>query len=146
VSNCPEDIRVYFDITTRAGGDGINPSDVDRMNLYVFCNKGYYLGEYSDNLIVDFNADYYIDCSDLLPGKYRFIAWGGQDNNCYSTSPAPFVKGETSFDDALLTLKHSDDLVSNKVHHLFQSDITATVTNAKVQRFLMPLVDRKSVV
>jgi hypothetical protein len=139
MSNCPEQIRVYFDIVTRTGDDGINPDDVDRMHLFVF-SKGYYLGEYIDNSIEHFSPDYYIDCSDLLPGKYQFIAWGGEDDNCFSTSPVPFEKGRTHIDDALLSLKHSNDMVSGRIHHLFHSDLAATVTNEKVQRFLMPLV------
>jgi len=141
LSNCPEQIRVYFSITTPEGADKINPDDVDRMNLYVFNHKGYYLGKYRDEHITDFDADnYYMDCSDLLPGKYRFIAWAGKDERCYNTAPEPFVAGKTKFEEALLILEHSNDLVTEKVHHLFHSILPATVTKEKVQRFDMPLI------
>jgi len=144
LSNCPEEIRVYFTFTTvdtytGEGDDPINPDDVDRMYLYVFSEKGYYLGEYRDDNITSFSTEYYIDCSDLLPAKYRFIAWGGKDEDFYSKIPEPFVKGETSFDDAFLMLNHSGNKISTLVHHIFHSELPATVTNSKVQRFDMPL-------
>ena len=141
MSNCPEQIRVYFDVVTLTeGGDAINPDDVDRMHLYVFNRDGYYLGEYVDNHIPAFSESYYIDCSDLLPGKYKFIAWGGKYNEFYSVFPVPFVKGKTSFDEALLTLEHSNEQITNRISHLFHSELPATVTNEKVQRFDMPLM------
>ena len=150
MSNCPEQIRVYFtytDIFTLTGeGYPINPEHVDQMHLFVFNDKGYYLGEYRDDYIANFDEEYFIDCSDLMPGKYQFIAWGGKDENCYSTSlshsinPAPFVKSQTTLDEALVILKRSGNSVSTFVHHLFHSDIPATVTNAKIQRFDMPLL------
>jgi len=144
LTNCPEEIRVYFtfntvDTYTGEGDDPINPEDVDRMHLYVFNNKGYFLGEYRDDNITGFSTEYYIDCSDLLPAKYRFIAWGGKDEEFYSTIPEPFIKGKTTFDEALLMLNHSENSISKPVHHIFHSDLPATVTNSKVQRFDMPL-------
>jgi hypothetical protein len=80
-----------------------------------------------------------VDCSDLLPGNYQFIAWAGMDENFYSLAPMPFVKGKTRIEDALLMLEHSGNIVSANLHHLFYSEIPATVTYEKVQRFLMPL-------
>ena len=139
MSGCPEEIRVYFDISTRAGNDAINPTNVDRMNLYVFNHKGFYLSEYSDEQINNFGPDYFIDCSDLLPGKYRFIAWGGMDEVLFSTVPASFEKGKTTFDEAFLVLEHSDGIVFSPMHHLFHSDLSVTVTNSKIQQFLMPI-------
>jgi hypothetical protein len=133
-------------MVTRAGNDGIDPEDVDMMQLYVFDNNGYYLGEYVDNK-VNYLPDYYIDCSDLLPGKYRFIAWSGKDDRFYETAPEVFVKGRTSFGEALLMLKNREDnVISNKLHHLFHSDIAVTVTNAKVQHFVMPLAQETNTI
>ena len=144
LSNCPERIRVYFTFTTvdaytGKGDDPINPDDVDRMHLYVFNNKGYYLCEYRDDNITDFSDNYYIDCSDLFPGKYRFIAWGGKDEEFYRTSPE-FVVGKTSFDEAFLMLNHTGNRILKPVHHIFHSELPVTVANTNVQRFNMPLV------
>ena len=146
MSDCPEQIRVYFDITTSDEADDINPDDIDRMNLYVFNNKGFYLGEYRDEYIAGFDDNYFIDCSDLLPGKYHFIAWAGKDEQSYSTIPVPFVKGKTKLDEALLILQHSDGIVANKIHHLFHSELPVTVTNEKVQRFDMPLIQHTNTI
>jgi hypothetical protein len=113
------------------------------MNLFVFDQKGYYLCEYRDERIIGFSPEeYYIDCSDLLPGKYRFIAWAGKDENFYTVEPDVFEKGKTRFEDALLMLKHQGNVVSEEIElirHLFHSELPATVTNEKVQRFTMPL-------
>ena len=141
---CPEQIRVYFSFTTvdtytGEGDDPINPDDVDRMRLYVFSEKGYYLGVYRDDHITGFSTEYYMDCSDLLPGNYRFIAWSGMDENFYGADPEQFVQNQTTFDEALMMLKHSGNLISTPVHHIFHSELPATVTYAKVQRFDMPL-------
>jgi len=136
---CPEEIRVYFTFSSQAGGGAINPADVDRMHLYVFDRNGYYVGEYRDEQIANFNTDYYMDCSDLLPGKYRFIAWGGQDARNYTTLPQPFVKGQTTFDQALLELEHPANTVTF-LHHIFHSDLAATVVaDQPRQHFTMPL-------
>jgi hypothetical protein len=134
-SDCWGEVRVYFTID-----NNINPANVDRMHLYVFDDKGRYVGEYRDNNISNFNADYYINCSDLLPAKYRFIAWGGKDERYYSTAPASFVKGQTTFNEALLMLEHPANVVSKPPHHIFHSDLPATVVAAQgIQRFDMPL-------
>ena len=148
--NCPEQIRVYFTYTDNRTltGEGypINPEHVDRMHLYVFNEKGYYIDEYCDENIVVFDEAYYIDCSDLLPGRYSFIAWGGKNEDSYFTALAnssdltPFVKNKTGFDEVLLMLKRSGNDVSTPVHHLFHSDIPATVAYTKIQRFDMPLM------
>ena len=135
-SECIGEVRVYFSYSPQT----IHPADVDRMHLYVFSHNGYFVGEYRDNFISGFNADYFIDCSDLLPGSYRFIAWGGKDERYYATSPTPFVTGQTTFDEALLMLEHSGNTLSTPVHHIFHSDLSATVlTTLMPQRFYMPL-------
>jgi hypothetical protein len=144
MSSCPEQIRVYFTFTTidtytGEGDDPINPDDVDRMCLFIFSEDGYFLGEYCDDNITDFSTEYFIECSDLMPGKYRFIAWGGKDESFYLTIPELFVKGKTTFDEAFLILKHPGNTISAPVHHIFHSDLPATVTYNKVQRFDMPL-------
>ena len=82
----------------------INPDDIDRMHIYVFDSKGLFLREYVDDDIT-FSENYFIDCSDLLPGKYSLVAWGGKDEEFYSTEPLKLIKGETEFDEALLMLR-----------------------------------------
>ena len=136
MSDCFAEVRVYFSFAT----DNINPANVDRMHLYVFDDKGRFVGEYRDDNISNFNTDYYINCSDLLPGNYRFIAWGGKDERFYSVAPALFIKGQTTFNEALLMLEHPANIVSTPPHHIFHSELPATVVITQgIQRFDMPL-------
>ena len=135
MSDCPEEIRVFFDITQ---SDAINPNDIDRMHLYVFNDKGGFLREYIDDNVV-FSSDYYIDCSNLTPGKCRFVAWGGKNANYYSVTPM-FVKGETTLDEALLTLKSAGGIVSAPMSHLFHSCLPVTVDRRREQKIVMPLI------
>ena len=137
MSDCLEEIRVYFTFSPQT----INPADVDQMHLYVFNRDGYFVAEYRDDNIANFNSDYYMNVSDLLPGDYRFIAWGGKDERHYSTAPTNFVAGKTTFEEALLMLEHPGNIVSTPPHHLFHSSLTATViTTERLLVFYMPLV------
>ena len=139
---CPEKIRVYFTLPTGTGNDeAINLANVDRMHLYVFDEKGYFLGEYRDNNIFNFNADYYIEYpGGLPPGNYHFIAWGGKDENQYTTSPSLFIKGQTTIDEALLMFEHPNNVVTTKLHHIFHAELPATVfPTQNIQSFYMPL-------
>ena len=137
--DCPESIRVYFSFDNRTGED--QSKNIDQMNLYVFDSNGFFLYEYRDNS-VNFNNEYYIDCSDLYPGKFRFIAWAGKNENSYTTNPEIFVRNKTTFQEAFLMLNHTNDdyvYVSEVIHPLFYSVLPATVTKIKEQYFEMPL-------
>jgi len=135
-SDCPENIRVYFDFDDRSGEN--HSKHIDQMNLYVFNDKGLFLHEYSEDSI-NFDSDYYINCSDLYPGKFRFIAWAGKDKNSYSIYPEPFVRNKTTIMEAFVMLNQADDCITEVVHPLFYSVLPATVTKTKEQYFSMPL-------
>jgi len=134
--NCPQQIRVYFTFST---GE-INYSQIDYVHLYVFDENDYYVEEYFDKYIAGFNANYYIDCFGIPPGKYRFIAWTGKYGNHYTTSPASFIKGQTTFDDALLMLERFENVIPNSLPHIFHAKLPVTVvSNQSIQYFYMPL-------
>ena len=133
-TDCPEIIRVYFNYN----GD-YQSKYIDQMNLFVFSNNGYFLYEFSDDA-VEFSNNYFIDCSDLYPGKFRFIAWAGKDENSYAMMPEKMVRNKTTLQEALLMLNISDDnSVSDVIHPLFYSVLPATVTKSKEQYFEMSL-------
>ena len=135
-TNCLKEVRVYFTFSA----DAINADQVDRMHLYLFDQNKRFVEEYRDDNIPHFGPDYYISFTDLMTGAYRFIAWGGKDERDYATEPATFVKGQTTFDEALLTLNHTGGVVTTQPHPLFHSDIQANVVvNEKLQLFYMPL-------
>jgi len=135
MSDCPGDVRVYFSLLSSES----RPADVDRMHLYVFGADGLFYGEYRDNHIGSFTSQYYIDCPGLLPGSYRLVAWAGRDDNHYTTTPVSFAQGKTTYEDALLNLKHTGGLVTTPPHHIFHSELPVVVTFEKEQRFTMPL-------
>jgi len=134
--DCPESIRVYFNFDNRSGED--QSKHIDRMNLYVFDRYGFFLYEYRDDA-VEFSSDYYIDCSNLYPGSFRFIAWAGKDEDSYATQPGTFVRYKTTYKEAFLMLNQMDDLITDVIHPLFYSAIPATVTKTREQYFEMPL-------
>ena len=136
LSDCIKEARIYFSYAPQT----INPADVDRMHLYVFSQNGLFVGDYRDNQINGFSSDYFIDISDLPSASYRFIAWGGKDEQYYATTPTLFVKGQTTFDEALLMLKHSGNTISTLVPHIFHANLSATILNIPTpQYFYMPL-------
>jgi len=136
ISDCPAKVRIHFTFSTQT----INPAYVDQMHLYVFRQDGFFVREYEDESITGFNTNYYMECTDLQPGEYRFIAWGGKDKRFYSTLPVQFTKGQTTFEDALLMLEHPDNKVNTSVHHIFHSNLSvAVIQSDEVQHFYMPL-------
>ena len=134
-TQCPGDVRVYFSLLSAQS----NPADVDRMHLYVFDANGLFLRDYRDPHIASFNSEYYIECAGLLPGSYRFVAWAGRDDSHYTTTPSAFAQGRTTYQEALLFLKHTGGLVSTHPHHIFHSEKLAVVTQEREQRINMPL-------
>ena len=135
-SDCPEDIRVYFSFENRSGE--LKSENIDQMNLYVFNDKGVFLYEYSEDSI-NFSNDYYIDCSNLYPGKFHFIAWAGKDKNSYTTYPDMFVRNKTNIKEAFIMLNQTDDYISEVIHPLFYSVLPTKITKTKEQYFTMPL-------
>ena len=134
-AQCPGEVKIFFSLLSSES----NPLEVDQMHLYIFNNCGTYLREYRDNAISRFDAQYFLDCPNLAPGSYRFVAWAGKENGCYATTPAPFIPGKTTYKEALLLLKHAGGVVESPMHHLFHSELQVAVTNQKDQRFTMPL-------
>jgi hypothetical protein len=147
VTNCPKHIRLYFTFLPHAGNNAANPADVDIMHVYAFNDKGRFVSEYRDGHITHFNADYYIDCSDLRPGKYRFIAWCGKDEQSHSITPASFIKGQTTFDEAQMKFEHPEYIVSTSPHYIFHAELTAAVvSNQDIQRFYLPLTQISNII
>jgi len=134
---CPKQVRVHFTYNPQE----VSIAHVDRMHLYVFNEEGRFISEFRDEQITRFDSGYYIDLPGLYPGAYRIVAWGGKDERDYTTSPAPFEKGVTTFDEALLMLQHPGDAISALIHHLFHADLHITVDMGFArQLFYMPLV------
>lgn len=137
-SDCPVGIRVYVVCETTYGAKGIDPSKVDKMNLYIFDRETGLLTVTAEDDNPLISSDYRMEIKHLPAGSYRIIAWGGLHGD-YLTAPAAFTIGQTSYDDALMVFNHTDT-VAHAIGYLFYAGLdNAQVTLAREQRFYLPL-------
>ncbi len=138
-SDCPTGLKVYFeyDLATYAR-TGVNPSEVDRIDLFIFDDGGIFRGVWTDKM-PQLAPGYYMELPMPQAGGYRFIAWGNLQGS-YTTSPTTFVIGQTTFSEVLLCLTHLSGEVSGGVPPLFHADKTELLSNAHEQKVYMPLV------
>jgi hypothetical protein len=120
-------LRVMFRYIERSDPQGINrfASEVKQVNLYVFdANTKLFLSEQSAT--VDQMMDSCMLSLNIFPGEYIFVAWGNVAND-YEFEP--FVQGQTTIDDAVLTLKSQDDnhLIEDYPDYLYFGSRTYTV-------------------
>ncbi|MDR2816348.1 MAG: FimB/Mfa2 family fimbrial subunit [Proteiniphilum sp.] len=137
ISNCPVGIRVYFTYETTYAGTDIDPSAIERMNLYVFDAGGILRAVVQDS-DPDISADYYMTVPSLSAGNYRFAAWGNL-YGCFSTVPAVFTVGQTTFEEARLAFAHTDEAPVISQPLFFAHLPAAKVTTEREQRFYLPL-------
>ncbi len=134
LSDCPNGLRVYFSYES-----SLNPAEVDRMNLYVFDNKGIFVGTWYDET-PQLSSSYFMTVPNLSAGDYRFVAWGSV-RDCYSITPASFVPGQTTLSEALLYFSRpADNIVTTAPRPLFFATKDATVLPAQEQTVTLPLV------
>ena len=119
--DCLSNIRIYFDFVGKANRTnieaGIDPSDINNIYLYVFDKNDLYIGCYRDEAPA-VETSYYMQIDDLRSGIYRFIAWGGL-NDDYGITPEA-VKGQTTFEEMELQLNSIvDKKLSKKLQPLF---------------------------
>lgn len=123
MSDCPSDIRVYFNYVEgsyASAKEGINPSDVSQINLYVFNADGKFLSEHVDPA-PKMSKDYFITVPGLETGSYQFIAWGGLDSELYNLSE-PLVPGQTLLSDVQLHLQSiQNDTIKAALAPLFHA-------------------------
>ena len=73
-------VRFVYDMNM-SGGDGF-PSQVSSISLWVFDHEtGDFVAKYSDSGEALSSNSYRMDISDLKPGNYDFIAWGGLEGS-----------------------------------------------------------------
>jgi hypothetical protein len=120
LSRCVTEKRVYFDYTpaTKASKYGLDPSDVVKINLYVFGENGRFLKEYKDEN-PELSSTYRISVDDLEPGKYRFVAWGNLDGQ-YALNEPTLTPGVTRIEDLKAELREiKNDTVSEYLNPFF---------------------------
>lgn len=129
----PSDIRVYFNYVEgsyASAKEGINPSDVSQINLYVFSADGKFLSEHVDPA-PKMSKDYYITVPGLESGSYRFVAWGGLDSELYDLSET-LVPGQTLLSDVQLHLQSiQNDTIKSNLSPLFYAAHKDGIVNIK---------------
>lgn len=138
-SGCPTGIKVYFTY------EGIDASGVDRLNLYAFEESTGILRAMKEDVSPILSSSYFMTINNLSPGVYRLVAWGGLHGD-YTSDPVKFNIGETTFEEVKVVLNHQGE-VSHTIGHLFHAGPKqAVVTDAREQRFYLPLVQNTNTV
>jgi hypothetical protein len=129
-------MRIMFRYTENGSQDNRFATDVGQVSVYVFdATTGLFLQEHSAT--VDQLVDSCVMSINIYPGNYHFIAWGNVTSDYEIT---PFVKGQTSLDEALLTLKAQENLVSDYPDELFYgATMDYEVVPALQQNLLIPI-------
>lgn len=140
MDDCPTGLKIYFDYAPATyARTGIDPSEVKRIDVFVFDAQGKFIGVWIDKDLVLSN-DYFITVPNLPQNQtYRFIAWSGIDSD-YSVMPTPFTEGKTSYDDARLLLEHQSGTIDTPIRPLFHAEKSQYIDNSREQRVDMPLV------
>lgn len=103
LSECPPLVtRLEFAHTTPCNPALAYPADIDSLHLFVFNPDGIFSAGYIQSG-VRLSEDY--SCEIPLPeGKHTVITWAGR-GNAYQTIPATFIAGQTTLDEAVLSLR-----------------------------------------
>lgn len=105
------DIRFVYDMNM-SGGDGF-PAQVSSINLWLFDHEtGRCVGEYSDSGEALSKEGYRLRLSDIKPGRYDFIAWGGLGENASFSVPS-YINGRSDLNCTMHTIEFNRTTVSN---------------------------------
>lgn len=144
-SDCPAGIKVFFTYQSTYAGEGITPSDVDKMDLYIFDRETGILKAAIKDPNPQLSPDYFMSIKDLPTGKYRMVAWGGLKGD-YTTVPAELKVDETTYDEAMVVFDHADE-VTHAIGHLFFAELKeAEITTARKHHFYLPLIQNTNII
>ncbi|MDR0994696.1 MAG: FimB/Mfa2 family fimbrial subunit [Tannerella sp.] len=145
LSNCAAgDTRVYFNYTLpKAGSYGIVPDSVKQLQLFVFDMGGNLVTEQTDTA-PKLSPDYYMEVKALLPGQYKFVAWGNVAGRQYSfTGLTKSSSGQ--LDQMTVDLQDiGDGSCNDQLHPLFyatHADAAETIVADKSQRIQLQMVE-----
>ncbi|MDR1202811.1 MAG: FimB/Mfa2 family fimbrial subunit, partial [Tannerellaceae bacterium] len=116
-------VRLSFNYTETPDGDNRFASDVRKANVYIFdAINGVFVDEYSATF--EQLVDGHILPINLAAGTYDFITWGNIGDQFEKTS---FVPGETTFDEARITLKALDNTIREYPDSMYYGNMRAIV-------------------
>lgn len=138
LSDCPTGLKVYFTYEPATyARRGINESEVEKIDLFVFDSGGILRGVYTDEHPT-LSPDYFMGITSLPSGDYTFIAWCGVPTY-YKFGPHEMVPGQTRLTDALLYLDYENEVL-NGVQPIFHAHLPGYVSHEREQSFFLPLV------
>lgn len=123
-------------------GNDIQADDLTCMDVFVFDGSGLYVSTVRDAAPRMQDEDYRIALT-LAEGNYSFVAWGNcEAGTGYTTTPATFVKGVTSIDDALMSFaRPANDTIRTTIGHLFHGLLSgADIIAQSEQTLFVPIV------
>lgn len=114
LSDCGR-LNIQFRYDKNTEGIDKFPSEIDKINLYVFDANGIFIGEYTDEgSHLDANYKMFLP---LKPGIYHIIVWGNLRDDF---EVKPLQVGVSTFEDAKLRIKReTDDNISKTIEPLF---------------------------
>lgn len=144
-SDCPAGLKVFFTYTPLDGNIGMDPSKVDKLNLYIFDEETGLLKAMVEDVKPTLSPDYYMQVYDLPAGKYKMIAWGdvyGDYQAVDQNDRIDLVVNQTTYNEAFLEFIHKQE-VTTPIGYLFhaQLDGAEVVDNVREQRFYVPMVE-----
>lgn len=105
---CP--IYVGFDYNYNMAFKNLFDKQVKQVNLYVFDEEGKFVGTYTEQREEVLPEDFRMKL-DLLPGKYKFLVWGGLDNFYGHIALTP---GVSTLKDMMLMVNQNRSTIINK--------------------------------
>jgi hypothetical protein len=118
-------LRVMLRYAERNATQDVNrfASDVKQVSLFIFdAETDLFLSEQSAT--VDQMIDNCMLSLNVFPGDYHFVAWG---NVAEDYEFEPFIKGQTTLDEAIITLKAQNNMVDEYPDDLYFGSKTYTV-------------------
>ncbi|MBB4044707.1 hypothetical protein GGR06_002505 [Bacteroides reticulotermitis] len=116
-SDCPpEKVRVYFSYRTTYSPSVIDPTVIERIDLFVFDRTGNYLGQWTD-YEAQLSPSYYMELP-LAYGDYRIVCWAGLHELSYTLNHDQTIP----FEESLLALQRTEQqTVEHIPTHLFHA-------------------------
>jgi hypothetical protein len=122
LSVCGANLR--FAYTQNVEGVDKFDASIKQVNLFVFDSSDRFIGEYKVENVNNIDLN-------LMPGTYSLIAWGNLDED-YSLTP--MVVGETTLNEAVLSLIRANDTISVSPTDLYYGGMVNVDILPKTQR------------
>ncbi len=146
LSDCPQPLRLYFDIEFTYAETGIHPQAIGSMHLYIFDAQGVFCGEQTD-FSPEVGPEYYMELPYLQPSTYHFVVWGNATAP-YAVAPAQPQTGRSTKDQFFMNLMvPSNDTINITAAPLFYAGLSgAVVTGENNQRLRAPLTSTGNII